>query len=461
MYKIGFEEKSDNTRVARPMIYEPIKQVPLLEQATKHRVINQPVLRQDIRTKEQKEEDHKQGKAQEYVDNQKKLRSQTGQLMGIGAGLVGLGLIQGTPIGPYVNTALATHSGYNLARQADKGTLGVNLETGLNTIGLLPGGVNLFNKTYPYAKALAEQLAYDKYTTLGGRFGYYGNWVDRIKHTIGRNINHNMSPKHPELLRKIDQLPKINQNKTIQISRPTPREDFERTNFTTDRPVVSHNMGDWDSDDLLIIDPAVTKGLKPESIEPSDMFFVNTNITAKPNQVTFISGSPSRLIVARDQGMSTLSSKKLREIRQKMDDAYYSELRRIKDLTGLQKRLQKTRYKDIVPLHLRQDYAKEIQRLQSKRGTPTIEDYDYLEKLYGLDAGIIGISELNPKRIEAIFKPGMIIRYPNGRELDQNYFYPRINSEKHLLEKAPYNKVFYDPASTVESDWAIQHGINQ
>ena len=135
---MNFEERNDATTVKVPIPHQPIKRTTALEQVLKYGDRNQAQFVSDYRTKQQREEDHKQGKAQEYVDKQKELRQQTGQIIGIGAGLVGLGLIQGTPIGPYVDAALAAHSGYNLAEQADKGTLGFNTETGLNTLGLLP-----------------------------------------------------------------------------------------------------------------------------------------------------------------------------------------------------------------------------------------------------------------------------------------------------------------------------------
>ena len=54
---------------------------------------------------------------------------------------------------------------------------------------------------------------------------------------------------------------------------------------------------------------------------------------------------------------------------------------------------------------------------------------------------------------------GAEVPYPNGRVIDYDYFYPQINSEKNVLNRAPYNKVFYDPTTTAEWDYKELHGI--
>ena len=54
---------------------------------------------------------------------------------------------------------------------------------------------------------------------------------------------------------------------------------------------------------------------------------------------------------------------------------------------------------------------------------------------------------------------GAEVPYPNGRVIDSDYFYPQTNSEKNVLNRAPYNKVFYDPATAAEWDYKELHGI--
>lgn len=312
------------------------------------------------------------------------------------------------------------------------------------------------NSAKPYINLITTG---DKYTTLGGRFGYYGNKLDRFRYTLDRiSTKSKLKPKHPELLRKSTNF-KINADGSVQVSNPVPRADLNRTNFTTDRPVVDHSS-EWNYMDLYIIDPKVVKGLKPISIEPSDMFYTNVNITAKPNQVTLVSGNPIKLLEAQQNGLSTLSSKKLRAIQKEMSDFYKKEISSIEQLSPLEKKLYKTDYKSVLGRRkdLKEAYALEIQRLQSLRGTPTLEDYRYIENLYNLKAGVTDIKEMNPKIIADRLKDdGRFIiegipkvQYPNGREIGARYFYKGPSSEKAILESTPYNRVFYDPASHVE-----------
>lgn len=42
--------------------------------------------------------------------------------------------------------------------------------------------------------------------------------------------------------------------------------------------------------------------------------------------------------------------------------------------------------------------------------------------------------------------------YPNGRNVDISG-YSGMTKERKLLERMPYNKVFYDPATFFEKEW--------
>lgn len=296
-------------------------------------------------------------------------------------------------------------------------------------------------------------LTGDAYTTIGGKFGYYGNPVQRAWHTVGRNKNWKTSAKYPELMRKLEEPIKVNSNGTLQVTNPNPRFSETITNFTTDRPVVSHAGGNWNGRDLYIFNPKIVKGKKPASIEPSDTFYPKVNITAKPSQTTLVSGNPLRLVDAKSKGMSTLSSPEARRLYQEAEWKYLGDLKKWKSSkdTGGNFKIKFDDYAD--------DYAKEIQRLQSKRGTPTVYDYAKLERSTGLDAGVIGIDEMNPQIVDYYMNAGAEVPYPNGRVIDYDYFYPQINSEKNVLNRTPYNKVFYDPTTTAEWDYKELHGI--
>ncbi|OKZ07535.1 MAG: hypothetical protein BHV75_15545 [Bacteroides oleiciplenus] len=314
-------------------------------------------------------------------------------------------------------------------------------------IGNLAGGFGMRN----FGPKL--NLTGDAYTTIGGKFGYYGNPVQRVWHTVGRNKNWKTSAKHPELMRKLEEPIKVNSNGTLQVTNPNPRFSETITNFTTDRPVVSHAGGNWDGRDLYIFNPKIVKGKRPASIEPSDTFYPKANITAKPSQTTLVSGNPLRLVDARSKGMSTLSSPEARRLYQEAQWKYLGDLKKWKSNKDAGRNF-KIKFDDYAD-----DYAKEIQRLQSKRGTPTVYDYAKLERSTGLDAGVIGIDEMNPQIVDYYMNAGAEVPYPNGRVIDYDYFYPQINSEKNVLNRAPYNKVFYDPTTTAEWDYKELHGI--
>lgn len=314
-------------------------------------------------------------------------------------------------------------------------------------IGNLAGGFGMRN----FGPKL--NVTGDAYTTIGGKFGYYGNPVQRVWHTVGRNKNWKTSAKHPELMRKLEEPIKVNSNGTLQVTNPNPRFSTPITNFTTDRPVVSHAGGNWDGRDLYIFNPKIVKGKKPASIEPSDTFYPNVNITAKPSQTTLVSGNPLRLADAKSKGMSTLSSPEARRLYQEAQWKYLGELkkRNANKNAGGNFKVKFDDYAD--------DYAKEIQRLQSKRGTPTVYDYAKLERSTGLDAGVISIDEMNPRIVDYYMNAGAEVPYPNGRVIDYDYFYPQVNSEKNVLNRASYNKVFYDPTTTAEWDYKQLHKI--
>lgn len=290
----------------------------------------------------------------------------------------------------------------------------------------------------------------DKYTTIGGRFGYYGNPIERVTGTIKRNLNIKTKPKNPELLRKLKNDINIENNK-IQVSNPSPRRSETITNFTTDRPVVSHSGGNWDSADLFIFDPKIVKGKQPISIEPSDTFYVGENIIAKPNQTTLISGNKSSLIKAKEEGLSTLSSKKLRDIYDNMNSEYLKGLTENNKLTGIKKKLAKNKFDDIVNSNLRKKYADEIQNLQSKRGTPTIKDYMNLEKQTGLNSGTIDFKNFDFNLWKRTMKKNGEISYPNGRKVYfEDYRKDTPYSENTIIKNSKYNKVFYDPTTEIE-----------
>lgn len=326
-----------------------------------------------------------------------------------------------------------------------------NIETGaqaaLGLLPVIPAAINGARSTYNISKNLYNKgTLWDKYTTLGGRFGYYGNPLQRIYGTISRNLGLPSSPKHPELLRKLEGFP-IRTDKGLLDFNSSRTELFGKghSNWTLDRPVVSHNKGNWDGKDLFIVDPVEFQKAVPKenvmSIEPSDMFVQNADAFVDPRRVTLISGNPESLMQAKQMGMSTLSSPRLRKL-----------YKPNKPSVG-RFNLDKGNYGN-------RPYALEQQRLQQRRGTPTIKDFRLIEGQYGLNSGVIPMSEYlqNPlsSAINNMLKNPTVNgswSYPNGREVSLipgGTYLDKALYEESLINKAPYKNVFYDPASHVE-----------
>lgn len=326
-------------------------------------------------------------------------------------------------------------------------------------------GPKIFGKvsqkaTTPIKTAVESGTFYDKYTTLSGRLGYYGTPTQRVYGTIARRLNLPDKARSPELIRKLDKDLTRLPNGNYRVSAPA-RRDFQRTNFTIDRPVVSHEAGNWDHMDTYIFDPKIIDWNKAASIEPSDVFFPNyPNITANPNQVTLISGNINKLQTARSQGISTLSSQRLRDLYQQMVNTSKTNPVVIKGM-----RLDKQGLSN-APAQIKLNYAKEIQRLQSSRGVPKYKDFIWLEDQTGLSAGItknnlikqlqdkynkalqfdVPLSQMTPELYSEIYG----FTFPNGNYVEG---LPQLKQQVKNITRTPYNNVQYMPASFVESNW--------
>ena len=235
--------------------------------------------------------------------------------------------------------------------------------------------------------------------------------------------------------------------------------------MTLDRPTVSHHWWVGDGADTYIMPTRSfleqTKG-SLKSIEPSDMFANGARVQELPQNVSLISGGIEALNKARETGMQTLSSPRLRRMYKEKINAYQKELQRVADLPPEEQYLVKSpAHPKVVKNDRGQDYwpeyAAEVQRLQARRGTPTLEDFRLLEQQTGLNAGVAPIAEyynaLNQIKTLPFDENGIILPliYPNGREAIISS--PSKWQKEERLLNTPYNKVFYDPASTVESDW--------
>lgn len=325
------------------------------------------------------------------------------------------------------------------------------------------------------AEWLTNGALYDSYTTLGGRLGYYSkNPIVNTYATLARRFNLPDKARLPsDYIRKIKELPRTIGRK-IDLTGNKNTLGKPHINGSIDRPVVSHSKGSWDGADTYVSSfPEFIKdfnfnGLR--SIEPSDVFGNGLKLTRNNKDVVLISGDVEALNWARSKGIQTLSSPRLRAMyrdKAKSVKAGLSEPNKGGGI-NLQKQTD-VKHSGIFP-----KYAREVQRLQSQRGTPTLKDFRLLEQTTGKKAGVASIEEkdnairilsnlkayTDPDEVEYLVNSGLSPKYifPNGRAVsleDIRY----VDKEIELIKAMPYNKVFYDPASHVEFNWKSNLGI--
>lgn len=306
---------------------------------------------------------------------------------------------------------------------------------------------------------------WDRYTTFRGRFGNYSdNPFVNVYATIARRFGLPDKARIPA-----DAMRKMGQTTGDLVNIKDGVVDFTggkswghkpHVNFTLDRGVGSHTKGSWDGRDMYImptedfINQTLPSG-SLKSIEPTDMFANGVHVTEDPSKVTVISGDIETLKKAQEAGMQTLSSPTLRKIYQNALNHYNQNIAGMSPfLAGIVKTPKRT---------LGIDYAREVQRLQGTRGTPTLSDFRLLEKMTGLKSGVTSGSEYN----EAINAINHMLHdqvgaakqyvYPNGRAVDWSI--NGINNQLTMLRQLPYNNVFYDPASHVEFNWRHATGL--
>lgn len=359
---------------------------------------------------------------------------------------------------PYVDAALTSgFAGHGLNHAINEGVDGWGDAT-MTALEVTPLG----KVVKPVAQGVANTAKevydsgalWDAYTTFGGRFGNYGgNMATNIYGTAARRYGLPDKARVPaDNIRKIKSDVAID-NEMVDI---TGSKDFlgnPHINTTIDRPVVSHGWG-WDGADTYITPTRSfldqTRGTL-KSIEPSDMFSNGTRVIENPRNVTLISGDVKALEKAKAAGMQTLSSPRLRRMYSDAYDKYQQ--------AGMFGKHPKKEQHWL-------DYATEVQRLQAQRGTPTLADFRLLEEETGLSAGVAPMSEMQNaiKQLRAMqnaniqdIMAGKVqpYVYPNGRVVD----WDKVGEELELINRAKYNKVFYDPASHVESDWQVANGV--
>lgn len=299
-------------------------------------------------------------------------------------------------------------------------------------------------------KGLYNGMLWDKYTDFSARFGNWSkNPITNAYASMARNFGlPDVSRLPGDLFRKINSHARKLDNGMLDFTGGKGWNNQPHTNFTLDRPVVSHRKGDWTTFDTYILNgQQVLKnaGNSLKSIDPSDVFINGQRINVDPKSVVLISGNENSLQWAKNAGIRTLSSPKLRDLYQQHLDALNVETTPI--MLG---RFDIGRNPRKVHAN---EYSSEVQRLASRRGTPRIGDMRLLEKQTGLDSKTYSVFKGN------VIKNAMKLA-AHGYGLNTNVFGYGIPEKQsaadyyaRMMDKEPYYNIFYNPASPTEAIW--------
>lgn len=276
---------------------------------------------------------------------------------------------------------------------------------------------------------------------------YSDNPIINTYATYARKYNLPDKARVPYMIRRVksDELPSIN-NGRITMSGGR----FKHTNFTYDRPVVSHRKGKWDTaqQTYLINGRRLVSENKGNwgSIEPSDMFTIQDpkeGLTVPTKDVILVSGHKGLLNQAKASGIKIATSPQLQRIEK--DITPRQSLGRF-NLAGGERR------------HYNTPYWIDVNNIVKEYGTPKLKDVRLLEEITGLKSGV---SKLDNKAIKIIndanrfnklkvseAEEAMNQAYPNGRGV--NFTNDR---EAYVTGQFPYNNLFYDPTTYAESNY--------
>lgn len=278
---------------------------------------------------------------------------------------------------------------------------------------------------------------------------YSDNPIVNTYATYARRYNLPDKARVPYMIRRVksDELPSIN-NGRITMSGGR----FKHTNFTYDRPVVSHRKGKWDTaqQTYLINGRRLVSENKGNwgSIEPSDMFTIQDpkgGLTVPTKDVILVSGHKGLLGQAKVSGIKIATSPQLQRIEKSITPR--QSLGRF-NLAGGERR------------HYNTPYWIDVNNIVKEYGTPKFKDVRLLEEMTGLKSGV---SKLNNNAIKIIndakgfdklslneAEQVMNQTYPNGRGV--NFTNDR---ETYVTSQLPYNNLFYDPTTYAESNYVF------
>ena len=278
---------------------------------------------------------------------------------------------------------------------------------------------------------------------------YSDNPIVNTYATYARRYNLPDKARVPYMIRRVksEEFPSIN-NGRITMSGGR----FKHTNFTYDRPVVSHRKGKWDTaqQTYLINGRTLVSENKGNwgSIEPSDMFTVRDpkgGLTVPTKDVILVSGHKGVLSKAKASGIKTATS---------------PQLQRREELITPKESIGRFNLAGGERRHYNTPYWISVNDIVKEYGTPKLKDVRLLEELTGLKSGVSkldknamkiindakGFDKLPLNEAEQVMKQ----TYPNGRGV--NFINDR---ESYITSELPYNSLFYDPATHAEVNYVF------
>ena len=124
---------------------------------------------------------------------------------------------------------------------------------------------------------------------------------------IAQAFNHKTTPSkygNLQFIRNLEGVPEVINGEVQFVG-----NDNLFTNFTSDLPFRTHaRYKNIPGGEYLVVSPEAFSGVKPVSIEPMDTFFLTSDLHISPSKVTFISGNPNYLALAKSRGFNTLSN---------------------------------------------------------------------------------------------------------------------------------------------------------
>lgn len=290
----------------------------------------------------------------------------------------------------------------------------------------------------------ALNMANNNYSDV--RIKNVGSIVDDVNNMLEFSKSRDDRYGNIRFIRNIGGLPKTKNGGIVLAP-----EDNIFANFTTDIPFRLHEKySHMPGGEYLVVPASAMRGKTPWSIEPMDTFFRASDIgEVDPSLVTFISGDERLLNEASKLGLNTYTN-------QHIIDIYKLILDDMSRRTGLldKKGFGDTRSDLILP------YRSAIDSIFGEIiGRPSVSDYRALELSTGLKSGVSDdvngnifrflLANAESRNIPTKEAHKVLFKYPNNTELSAFSF---ANNKNRYRIGIPYDKVFYDPVPTIESD---------